>query len=192
MKILNDFNTNVKRALNEIDPIWESYTGLIVCGSHATGTEKAEEIIAEIKEARESSIPVLGICFGMQMMIVEYCRKLGVKNASTEEIDPKNAVIVKMKNLRVGLRYSTSWRGASYETHWHNYKASFGVNELIENDFHLYVVDDQTQNDIILQAIKHREHPFYAGVQFHPEYQSIIDQPHEILVEFLEACKKYE
>jgi CTP synthase (UTP-ammonia lyase) len=72
MVILNDLSTTVRRALEEIDPNYESYNGLVVCGTH--NFHDVEMMIGEIKKARESGTPALLICAGHQLAWIEYCR----------------------------------------------------------------------------------------------------------------------
>ncbi len=108
MKILGDFQVSVRRALTEIDPNWESYPGLIVCGSHTP--KDPESIIEKIKENREANLPYLGICYGEQLAAIEYARnELGVKDATSEEWGKGTFVVNKRSELKVGLREGESW-----------------------------------------------------------------------------------
>ena len=113
MRILNDFSTSVRKALEEIDPNYESYDGLVVCGTHSP--HDVEEMIEEIRKARESGTPFLGICFGHQLAAVEYARNvLGIERADSEEWGDGEHVVAKLPQLKVGL-------GADGESYWHNY-----------------------------------------------------------------------
>lgn len=114
MDIIGEFQTSMRKALDEIDPRWESYPGLIACGSHHI--DEAENIISKIKLARELEIPFLGICFGHQLAVIEYARNvLGIKDATSEEISSEGTLVVKkLPDLNVGLK-----NGESY---WNNYE----------------------------------------------------------------------
>jgi CTP synthase (UTP-ammonia lyase) len=113
MQILNDFSTSVNKALSEIDPNWESYEGLVICGTHSP--HDVEEMIAEITKARVNHTPFLGICFGHQLAAIEYARNvLGIKDATSEEFGKGTYIVRKMPALRVGLH-----NGESY---WNNYE----------------------------------------------------------------------
>ena len=161
MEILNDFNTSVEKALTEIDPDWKSYDGLIICGTHSP--ENWEEQILKIKEARETSRPYLGICFGHQLGAIEWARnRMKIKNATSEEFGVPGTFVVKKRidGLKVGLH-----NGESY---WHNYEVAEGV----ENEFETY-----KPNTMIT-------------VQYHPEYQSSKEKPHRVLIDFLNLCKQ--
>lgn len=113
MEIVNDFDTSVKKALEEIDPNYLKYKGLIICGSHTP--HNIEEMISLIKQAREEGIPFLGICFGHQLAAIEYARNvLGIKDATSEEFGKGTFVVKKLPELKVGLH-----NGESY---WNNYE----------------------------------------------------------------------
>lgn len=115
MQILNDFSTTVKKALGEIDPDWESYPGLVICGTHSP--HDVEGMIAEIARARESGLPFLGICFGHQLAAIEYARNvLGIQDATSEEFGTGTFVVKKLPELNVGLKDG--------ETYWNNYEVT--------------------------------------------------------------------
>lgn len=177
MKILNDFSTSVQKALSEIDPKWRDYEGLIVCGTHTP--VNTESLIGELEDAREKGIPTLGICFGMQLMAVEYARHvLGFLDATSEEITDKGThVVEKLPDLRVGMK---PVKGVN-ESHWHHYGVLKDWAEKL-SDFDI-VYDD------CVEEMALRGHPFYVGTQYHPEYGSSIDKPHPLLVEFIQTCK---
>lgn len=112
MKILNDFSTSVRRALSEIDKNYENYRGLVICGTH--NPHNVDEMIEEIRVARENKIPALLICFGHQLGAIEYARNvLGIKDATSEEFGQGTFVVKKRKELKVGLHEGESW--------WSNY-----------------------------------------------------------------------
>lgn len=120
MEVLNDFNTSVQKALEEIDPKWRSYPGLIICGTH--NPHNTEEMINLIKRAREENIPFLGICFGHQLSAIEYSRNvLGIKDATSEEFGEGTFVVIKLPELNVGFH-----EGESY---WNNYVVDPDIQE---------------------------------------------------------------
>lgn len=161
MEILNDFNTSVKKSLEEIDPNYEKYNGLIICGTHSPHDE--EMMIKKIKEARETQRPFLGICFGHQLACIEWARaKMNIKNATSEEFG--NGVFV-VKKRREGLRVGL-FNGESY---WHNYEVAEGIEE----------------------EFNRLKPSSMITCQYHPEYQSSNDKPHKLLLEFLTICKHY-
>ena len=123
MIVLGDFNTSVSKALSEIDPKWRDYTGLVVCGTHSP--TNPEILIDEIRQARESGMPALLICYGHQLGAIEYARSRGIKDATSEEWSENGTFIVKKRpeGLKVGLHEGESW--------WSNY---FVDMEYIPND----------------------------------------------------------
>jgi len=112
MEILNDFNTSVEKALDEIDPEWREYDGLIVCGTHSTPDIKF--IISRIEMARETGRPFLGICHGHQLAAQEYA-----KNVLGQSADD---ILIKLPQLKVGLHDG--------ETYWNNYEVVEGFEDL--------------------------------------------------------------
>lgn len=156
MELINDFNTSVKKALSDVDPNWEKYNGLVVCGTH--NPKDTEDVIDKIRIARETGIPMLGICFGHQLAAIEYARNvLEIKDATSEEFGKGTFIVKKLPNLKVGLH--------SGESYWNNYE-----------------VDEETMKQ--WNKPKH-----FITCQFHPEYQSSKEKPHELLVKFIELCK---
>lgn len=159
MKILGDFQTTVKKALEEIDPDFQKYRGVVVCGTHEP--HDWNFLIEEIRRARETNTPFLGICFGHQLAAIEYARNvLGIENATSEEFknyDPFYIVVKKLPQLKVG-----QFEGESY---WNNYE----------------VIPE------ILQGWIKAEN--FITCQFHPEYQSSREKPHPLLLKFLYHAK---
>lgn len=132
MKVLNDFNTTVQKALSEIDPKWRTYEGLIVCGTHTP--VNVEHMIREIQEARENKTPFLGICFGYQLSWIEYCRNIiGIKDATSSEFSKTGTFVVKKrKELKVGLHDGETWWSnyycdTSFDNSWTHQKGFFAV-----------------------------------------------------------------
>lgn len=154
MELLGEFTTSVRRAFDEIDPDWESYDGLVICGTH--NPKNTEELIEKIAEARKSETPFLGICHGHQLYAIEYARTvLGIEDATSEEFGEGTFVVKKRPELRVGLHNG--------ETFWSNY-------------------------EVVIDLEKPK---YFITTQSHPEYQSSIDRPHKVLVEFLNLCRGY-
>ena len=121
MEILGDYVTSVKRAFEEIDPNYNDYDALVICGSH--NPQNTEELIDKIKEARETGRPFYGECFGHQLCAIEYARnKLGIVDATSEEWGQGTFVVKKIpEGLNVGLK-----GGQSY---WNNYKVIEEVSD---------------------------------------------------------------
>lgn len=178
----NDFITSVEKAFKEIDKNWEKYAGLVVVGSHKP--QKVAEKIGALKAARESGIPTLGICLGMQLMAVEYAvNVLDRPDATSEEFGRGAYVVKKLPELRVGIKEVDG----RHESHWHN----FAFNNAWKESFVKSGWNITSAQDSIAEIMRLRELPFYVGTQFHPEYQSSKQDPHPLLKEFITSCKKY-
>ena len=110
-----EFTTTLRKALDDIDPQWETYKGLIVSGSHTP--HMVEEKLAAIKQAREEGYPFLGICFGYQLATIEYARNvMNIKDATSEEFGEGTFVVKKREGLKVGQKNGESW--------WSNYEVA--------------------------------------------------------------------
>lgn len=181
-----DFYTSLIRALEEIDPKYEKYKGVVVLGSHAPSD--VENKLETIRLARENKTPLLGICMGMQLMAIEFARNvLGMPRANSTEIDPQTPfpIVKRLKELRVGMKI-VNWEDGTttHESHWHQY----AFNPIYVSEFKNW---NFSLGDEAVEMIRLRDHPFFLGTQFHAEYQSSKDKPHKLLVAFIEACKKY-
>lgn len=174
MKIYGEYITSLTRALDEIDLNWKKYDGLVVGGTHHPSEHDIQSILSEIKEVRENGMPALLVCFGHQLGALEYARNvLNNPNAASEEFvdnasyKNKDFVVVKRKSgLKVGLYPIDFMRlDSPRESWWNNY-------EVIEGFESIWKKADN-----------------FITVQYHPEYQSSIDKPHPILVEFLNYAK---
>lgn len=200
----NDFTTSLEKALYDTDPRWMSYPGLIIAGSH--NPEGVEEKIEKIKEARWNRIPFFGICFGMQLMAIEYARTaLGKIYANSTEIDPNTnfPIVVKLNDpqdydgqtaRRVGMKPTLDIYGNSQlESFWHNYKVNNEYLSHFVKDWKLTQVYDSSLGESIVDYMVYKPSIDYGvvhmGVQFHPEYQSSKDKPHWALEYFLNSCK---
>lgn len=147
MEILNAFDTSVRRALKEIDPKWQTYNGLIICGTHSD--VNVDIMVEKIQKARESGAPYLGICSGYQIAAIEHARNvLGIEDATSEEYsDTGTFVVKKLPELNVG------WRGG--ETFWNNYEVAIDY-EPPENFF-------VTQSHPEYQSTKDKPHPLLVN-----------------------------
>jgi len=186
LKTKDDFFTSVERAFDEIDGNWRKYEGLVVLGSHAPTL--IDEKIARIKDAREKGTPFLGICFGMQLAVIEYARNvLKEVEATSQEFGKGTYFIKRMSELRVGMKEVRDNYGTFYESHWHNYCVN---NDVLGGllDAGLSVTEWGDGN--IVERVEIKNHPHFVAVQYHPEYQSTEDKPHRVLLKFINACRK--
>ncbi len=189
-----------------------SFDGLLIPGGF--GSRGIEGKIEVIKFAREQKIPYLGLCYGMQCAVIEYARNvLGWSDANTEEINAQSSkpVIHIMKDQEEVLqngRYGGTMRLGSFPcvlkegTFSHQ---SYASSEITERHRHRYefnnahraelesaglVIAGTSPDDRLVEIVEVKNHPFFVGVQFHPEFQSRPLAPHPLFVNFLKAAKK--
>ncbi len=193
---------NFKEKLGHLDGV------LVAPGFGGRGIEGK---IASIKYIRESKIPFFGICFGMQCAVIEFARNvLGLKDAHTTEVssDTKNPVIHMMEDQRnVNTKGGTMRLGAfdcdlsddsialkSYkhkhiqERHRHRYEFNNEYRNQLE-DAGLIATGVNTKRNLV-EIVELKNHPYFIGVQFHPELKSTVENPHPLFVSFIEAALK--
>ena len=192
----------------------KDYDGILVPGGF--GETGIEGIIDVIKYARENKIPYFGICYGMQLMVIEYARHVAkLSGAHTAEINPdaKHVVIDIMpeqKELMKNKNYGGTMRLGSYPAVLKRgtiARKAYGVMEIEERHRHRFEVNPEyiarlqeaglvfsgTSPDHRLMEIAElpkEEHPFFVGVQFHPEFQARPLSPHPVFSEFVKASLK--
>lgn len=189
----------------------KKYDGVLVPGGF--GTTGIQGKLNVIEYARKQGIPYFGICYGMQLMVLEYAQNvLKLKKASTEEIDPKAdhlviAVQETQKDLIKEKKMGGTMRLGQYEAklkkgsiaqkayrapnvmerHRHRYEVNLEYAGAIEDaglEFSGVSPDGQLMEIAELPAT---EHPFFVGVQFHPELQARPLDPHPLFTAFVKA-----
>ncbi len=204
-----DFEKDPKK-LKEL----KDYDGIIVPGGF--GSRGVEGNLSAIKFARENKIPYFGLCYGMQMMVIEYARNvLGLKDANTREVNPssKNIVIDVMESQKEHLKnnsYGGSMRLGAYKAILKDgtiARESYGENEITERHRHRYEVNpafvpELEKNGLVfsgkspdgelmeISELPKSEHPFFLGTQFHPEFLAHPLRPHPLFNAFIKACIK--
>ena len=198
---------NVSDALKNVD-------GVLVPGGF--GERGAEGKIAAIRYARENRIPFFGICFGMQMAAIEFARNVcGIKDATSREfLGPKksarNVVIDMMedqKNVRdmggtmrlgsyacriaKGTRAYEAYQESSiHERHRHRYEFNNKYKALFDKKG-LTMSGICEERDLV-EIIEITEHPWFVGVQFHPEFKSKPMDPHPLFKRFVTATWEHK
>ena len=192
-----------------INNILSKVDGILVAPGF--GERGIEGKILSIKYARENNLPFLGICLGMQMAVIEFARNvLGLKDANSTEMSKstKNPVISLMNDqlnveekggtMRLGswkcklkknsLAYSIYKKDLVSERHRHRYELNFKYNEKLNK---LGMISSGTNPKTgLVEIVEIPSHSWFIGVQFHPEYQSTVKNPHPIFVSFVSACIK--
>jgi CTP synthase len=196
--------------------ILKKFDGIIV--PQGWGSRGAEGKIKTIRYCRENKVPYFGLCYGMQMAVIEFARNvLGFKGANSEEVDPKTVypvihIMPGQKELLAKKQYGGTIRLGGWPckivpgTHLASAYAKFGKKGTVsERHRHRYEFNNKYRGQYekaglrvagtspdgkIVEAIEITKHPFFIGTQFHPEYISRPLDPHPLFVEFVRVCSK--
>ena len=207
---------NLKRT--EIKKKLKNVSGILIPGGF--GKRGTEGKIAAIKYARINKIPFLGICFGMQMAIIEFARNvLNIKTASSSELNSKCIPVVGL--IHEWKKDGKTFRGTNkdlggtmrlglYEAELLNnslIKSIYKTKSIKERHRHRYEVNTNFKNHFekkglifsgnspdknLPEIIELKNHPWFIGVQFHPEFKSRPLSPHPLFSSFIKAAKNHK
>jgi len=196
-------------------PFLEHVNGILVPGGF--GQRGAEGKIRAAQFARERHVPYFGICFGMQMAVVEAARNLcGIEEANSTEFGPTSAPVVglmtewlrgnALEKRRADGNLGGTMRLGAYPARLQpgsHVAAIYGTAEISERHRHRYEVNTNykgrleqrgmrfsgmSPDDILPEIIEYEDHPWFIGVQFHPELKSRPFEPHPLFSSFVEAA----
>ena len=192
--------------------ILKNYQGIIVPGGF--GSRGVEGKITAIKYSRENKIPYFGLCYGMQLAVVEYSRNImGWKDAHTTEIDPKTKypvihIMPDQQKKLLARQYGGTMRLGAWECILEpgtRVKELYGKPKISERHRHRYEVNNDFRKDLekkgmtmsgtspdgkLVEIIELKDHPFFIGTQFHPELKSRPLDPHPLFMGFISAASK--
>ncbi|MHC4512278.1 MAG: CTP synthase [Planctomycetota bacterium] len=181
--------------------------GILVPGGF--GERGFEGKIRSIQYARENNIPFLGICYGLQAAAVECARNLcGIKDATTTEYDPaaKEPVISLMEQQKQVKNLGGTMRLGAYDctlqpgTKSHQ---AYGADKISERHRHRYELNNDYRGRLqeaglviaginekldLVEIVEFKDHPWFVGVQFHPEFQTKPMKPHPLFRDFVGAA----
>ncbi len=220
--ISNNLKVNLKRIDSEnlraedVKPLLKNVSGVLIPGGF--GKRGSEGKIAAIKYARLNNIPFFGICFGMQMAIIEVARNmLKIKDASTSEFGnnctpvvglleewQKGKKIIKGTSkdlggtMRLGL-YDAVLKNNSLiskiysarkikERHRHRYEVNIKYKDEFEKKGLIFSA--LSPDGMLPEIIELKNHPWFIGVQFHPEFKSRPFTPHPLFSSFIKAAER--
>ncbi|WP_324721366.1 CTP synthase [Salinimicrobium sp. HB62] len=176
------------------------------------GERGIEGKIDAVRFARENKLPFLGICLGMQMAVIEFARNvLQLKNANSTEMDPTtpHPVIDLMKEQKEITHLGGSMRLGSWECELKDdtiAKEVYGTNKIFERHRHRYEYNNRYATQLeshglkstgvnpktnLVEIVEIEDHPWFVGVQYHPEYKSTVASPHPLFMAFIKAAKNY-
>ncbi len=194
----------------------KKFDGIIV--PQGWGSRGSEGKIKTIQYCRENKVPYFGLCYGMQMAVIEFARNVcGLAQVNSEEINPKTPypvihIMEEQKKLIAKKQYGGTIRLGGWPckiipgTHLEKaYRKKFKNKNLVvsERHRHRYEFNNEFRQILeekglrvcgtspdgkIVEAIEITDHPFYIGTQFHPEYISRPLDPHPLFVEFVRVC----
>lgn len=189
------------------------FDGVIVPGGF--GSRGIDGVILAIRFAREHKLPYLGLCYGMQLATIEFARNVaGLKGAHTVEIDEATGhpVICVNPNQKRNIQdknYGASMRLGAYpctlvtgtlarkaygtrkcvERHRHRYEFNNAYKEQLEAKGMVFSGINEDQD--LVEIIELRDHPWFVGTQFHPEFLSRPQRPHPLFRDFMRAAVRH-
>ena len=190
------------------DNLLKHASGIVVPGGF--GVRGVEGMVQTARYARENGVPYLGLCLGLQVMVVEFCRNvLGIADANSSEVDATTAnpvidilpeqrsVTEKGGTMRLGEYPCRSMEGSitrrAYgvemfnERHRHRFEVNNAYRESLEN--HGLMAGGVSPDGKLVEIVETANHPFMVGVQFHPEFLSRPNRPHPLFREFISSAK---
>lgn len=195
--------------------VLKKYQGIIV--PQGWGSRGSEGKIKTIKYCRENRVPYFGLCYGMQMAVVEFARNVaGLKGAHSIEADPKTPhpvleVMPEQKSALAAGRYGGTIRLGGWPcktvpgtrlagiykkradkkgivSERHRHRYEFNPKYRAILEEKGLVICGTSPDNKIVEAIELTDHPFFIGTQFHPEYISRPLDPHPLFTEFIKTC----
>ncbi|MFZ5391221.1 MAG: CTP synthase, partial [Patescibacteria group bacterium] len=184
--------------------------GLVVPGGF--GSRGIEGIITAIQYARENKMPYFGLCYGMQLATIEVARNLaGLSNANSTEINPKTKhpvihIMPEQEKKLLKRDYGATMRLGAWDCRLvKGSKAyvSYGKPDISERHRHRYEFNNAYRAKLekvgltiagtspdgkLVEIVELKDHPWFVGVQFHPEFQSRPLRPHPLFRDFIKAC----
>jgi CTP synthase len=194
---------NVAEKLGNLD-------GLLVAPGF--GLRGIEGKIASVKYARENGLPFFGICLGMQMAVIEFARNvLGIKDAHSTEMNPDtpNPVIDLMEaqkkitakggTMRLGAYPCAVTEGtlasriyqSANISERHRHRWEFNNAYLNQYESEGMIPSGKNPESNLVEIVELVNHPFFIGVQYHPELKSTVENPHPVFVHFIKAAKEF-
>jgi len=186
-------------------------SGILIPGGF--GLRGVEGKIKAARCAREHKIPYLGLCLGMQVATIEFARNAcGIKDANSTEFDKngKEPVISLLeeqrgvKNMGASMRLGT-WPtkiakgtvaekiyGSAEVMERHRHRYEFNMKYRDQMNEKGFVISGTSPDGTLAELIELRDHPYFVGCQYHPEFQSKPNKPHPLFKGFIQACLNYQ
>jgi CTP synthase len=197
--------------LDQIPDILKHLHGILIApGFGARGIEGKYKAI---EYARTRSVPFFGICLGLQSAVVEFARNvLKIPDAASTEVTPdsKNPVIDMMQEQKMITAKGGTMRLGSFDCKLKKGSAAYKIykNEIIRErhrhrwefnnkyadlfEAHGFQASGINPESRLVEIMELKSHPWFVGVQFHPELQSTVEKPHPLFVSFINAAIQYK
>ena len=207
VKVKVDLIDSEKINKDNVEEKLKEYDGIVVPGGF--GNRGIEGMITAIEYVRENNIPFLGICLGMQMSVIEYARNvLKLEDVNSEEFDAnaKNKVIHIMDEQKEVKKKGGTMRLGAYPCSLKEntkVKDLYGEENISERHRHRFEYNNEYKEELekaglicsglspngkLVEIVEIEEHPFFIGVQFHPELKSRPNRPAPVFVGLIKAA----
>jgi CTP synthase len=194
-------DSNVDEKLSNLD-------GLLVAPGF--GHRGIEGKILAVKYARENNLPFFGICLGMQMSVIEFGRNVLHLKAHSTEMDPQcqdpvidlmeeqKKVTAKGGTMRLGSypcdiqagSVAEAVYGSQHINERHRHRWEFNNKYLQQYENAGMIASGRNPESKLVEIVELKGHPFFVGVQYHPELKSTVENPHPLFVHFVKAAKE--
>lgn len=208
VQVINVHSENITH--DNVDELLAGLDGLLVAPGF--GNRGIEGKITAIKYARQHKLPFLGICLGMQMAAIEFARNvIGIKEANSTEMNPQatepvidmmeeqKKITMKGGTMRLGsypceIKEDTQAYkiyGTTHIDERHRHRWEFNNKYLDRFEEAGMIASGRNPETDLVEIIEYTKHPFFIGVQYHPELKSTVENPHPLFVYFIAAAGEY-
>ncbi|MFP4115898.1 MAG: glutamine hydrolyzing CTP synthase [Candidatus Aenigmatarchaeota archaeon] len=202
--------TKIEKGEKDVEEVLKNTEGVIIPGGFGKRGTEGKIKVAEF--CRENKISILGLCYGLQLMVAEFARnKCGLEGANSTEIDedtPHPIIDLIPEQKSVEAKGGTMRLGGQVTKIKENSMAHeiYGQEEIKERFRHRYEINPEYHSRLeenglkltgvakkekhIVQTVELEDHPFYFGTQFHPEFTSKFERPNPVFMEFVKSCRE--
>lgn len=210
VKVNLEYVNSEKLTPDNINERLGSMSGILVAPGF--GHRGLEGKVLAVQFARENKIPFLGICLGMQCSVIEFARHVvGIEDAISAETEQNGTPVIDLMEAQKGVteKGGTMRLGAypcELEAGSHAHSA-YGMSKITERHRHRYEFNNEYKQAIedagmkatginpetgLVEVVEIPSHPWFVGVQYHPEYKSTVANPHPLFVDFVRAAVAYD
>lgn len=209
VKVKLQYVNSEKLTADTIEAALKPMCGILVAPGF--GHRGIEGKIMAVRYAREHQVPFFGICLGMQCCVIEFARNvLGYADANSTEMGATEAPVIDLMEEQKGVtEKGGTMRLGAYPCHlMHDSKSykAYGTDQISERHRHRYEFNNDYLEEFVragmrpvgvnpdtnlVEVVELDNHPWFVGVQYHPEYKSTVLRPHPLFVAFVKAAMEY-